>query len=250
MATAAHVVKPIHVEEGIVYSLKKIYISFEPLATSDNLPTKQLDGLPYVFELEAIDGSREIDKKFPIDLVFQISGKPDYHWDTKNDFAFLHFKKNKPLVEAVPIASMANPADLNKISPQASLFVVGYPGAITQNKFIEDYAKSLHKDETVKLFEETRLKMGGMLICHVMVVGFDRKVISLGPSTPCNHLAYKCPSLRQMSGGLIGCLEAMDETQIKFVGIHVGGAERMDNNFGIPVAHAAFQDYYKQHVTI
>lgn len=231
--TAEHVVKPIHQDGAKTYKLEKIYVFFGADATEDKeISSNQLSANDDAFELKPL--SREVDSHFKDLMKFQAEGKEDFEWKTLNDFSFLKFADRKPTTSS--FALPVSPKTFEKLTETTNCFVIGYPGHVSLVKFKEDYGSDAGQVET--LYEAVRQQMQN----------FEHKIISVGVcthGTPGGLLAHRCPTLRGTSGGLFGIL---DDDEIKFAGVHIGGSKRMDNNFAVPANMPAFVYSYMRNV--
>lgn len=113
-------------------------------------------------------------------------------------------------------------------------FVIGYPGFIAEDKFIEDYANNSSNltDDAKALHKYVHDQSGG----------FERKVVSIG-SMQVNKkglITHRCPTLRGTSGGILCQIDNIQGGMPTFVGIHIGGCTSMENNFAVPICQAEF----------
>lgn len=156
-------------------------------------------------------------------------------WKTLNDFSFLKFKGDRR--PDAPILFPGDPSCISKIG-DADCFVIGYPGKINLKKFEEDYNANGGEGNVEQLYYSVQQKANG----------FQHKIISTGRCTTIQIdglLGHRCPTLRGTSGGVLALLV---ESSLEFIGVHVGGALRMENNYAIPISLPAFIFSYLENV--
>lgn len=139
-------------------------------------------------------------------------------------------------------------------------YVTGYPGNISEQKFIEDYARTEVSAEKAKdLYAKVSHLMGGfqskvlstgiiyLTLILDMFLGFLTHVDLLGTLEPSNGMyKHRCPTMRGVSGGVVGILDESSCTYFaglftcyhiyyinKHIGVHVGGNVSMQNNYMI-----------------
>jgi len=231
VVSAEHVVEEI-VLNGDTWSLEQIYIIFKVDATAPKeVNPENLKSNKRAFELKKMD--RSLDKKFTSPVFIDTNSNGKEQWPYINDFSFLKFVSEKPSSKVL-VALPMDPSKISKLVDE-DCFVIGYPGWIDLQKFKEGYTT---KPEDVNILYDT---------VKIQTQGFEHKAISIGKFTTfkTNYVTHRCPTLKGTSGGFFGHLK---ESGIRFIGVHVGGKENMENNVAIPISDPAFLYSYMTNV--
>ncbi|KAL9657360.1 hypothetical protein ABK040_014349 [Willaertia magna] len=157
-------------------------------------------------------------------------------WKIMNDFSFLKLKNYKSCNYLLP--------PLEKENPYKDCFIVGYPGSIGNELFIQDYFTETNDiDETYK--ENLQLLYD---FVKESIDNFEKKIVTSGSCNLKNitkgFIEHQCPALRGFSGAPLTVLNPQtDCSQYFFSGIHVGGSFKT-TNVAISASSSAFQIGY------
>ncbi|EFA80021.1 hypothetical protein PPL_06842 [Heterostelium album PN500] len=204
---------------------EEIYIYFGVDASIGNEIDLTNIGMEKMHELKSC--GRDFDNSFRDPLIFSDDTGQSYSWDTPNDIEVLEFKGTPP----TNIGILFPMIPTNDI--EIDHYVMGYPGLLDLEKFKIDYKETNENLETlyINVSKESR--------------GFERKTVSIGKVTKSkdNVISHRCPTLKGASGGIF----AISQHERKFVGVHLGGAQKT-GNIALSVTHPLFWHVYQNFV--